>query len=117
MSSLANDLLNDFEESGSENGEDFGPLQQEDNDIRNSDGDNEEGNPDPALGEDKDRMRLDSQDEDDTKAKVEKMKLGDVSDVRSVAGLMKMLQPVLEVSTDFRLYLSPSRFTALSKQS
>jgi U4/U6 small nuclear ribonucleoprotein PRP31 len=37
-------------------------------------------------------------DEEDTKAKVEKMRLGTVRDVRSVAGLMKTLQPVLEVS-------------------
>ncbi|KFY08856.1 hypothetical protein V491_08403 [Pseudogymnoascus sp. VKM F-3775] len=38
-------------------------------------------------------------DEEVTKAKVEKMQLGGVDDVRSVAGLMKTLEPVLEVST------------------
>lgn len=36
---------------------------------------------------------------DDTKAKIEKMQLGGVRDVRTVAGLMKTLAPVLEVST------------------
>lgn len=36
-------------------------------------------------------------DEETRKGKVEKMKLGDVEDVRSVAKLMKVLEPVLEV--------------------
>ena len=39
----------------------------------------------------------DAPDEDATKDKVERMKLGGVGDVRSVAGLMKRLRPVLEV--------------------
>jgi len=39
----------------------------------------------------------DAQDQEETKAKVEKMQLGGVSDVRNVAGLMKTLEPVLEV--------------------
>jgi hypothetical protein len=43
----------------------------------------------------------DVEDEEETKAKVEKMQLGGVDDVRSVAGLMKSLEPVLEVSTPF----------------
>ena len=41
----------------------------------------------------------DVEDEEETKAKVEKMELGAVDDVRSVARLMKTLEPVLEVST------------------
>ena len=41
------------------------------------------------------------------KAKVEKMNLGGVGDVRSVAVLMKTLQPVLEVITSL---LSPDPF-------
>jgi U4/U6 small nuclear ribonucleoprotein PRP31 len=36
--------------------------------------------------------------EEEVKAKIEKMQLAGVSDVRSVAGLMKTLEPVLEVS-------------------
>ena len=43
-------------------------------------------------------------DQEETKAKVEKMKLGGVNDVRNVAGLMKTLQPVLEVR---RIALNP----------
>ena len=39
----------------------------------------------------------DDDDEEARKAKVEKMHLGGVDDVRSVAGLMKVLEPVLEV--------------------
>lgn len=39
----------------------------------------------------------DDDDEEARKAKVEKMQLGGVDDVRSVAGLMKVLEPVLEV--------------------
>lgn len=38
------------------------------------------------------------EDEAETKARVEKMQLQSVGDVRSVAGLMKQLEPVLEVS-------------------
>jgi hypothetical protein len=40
----------------------------------------------------------DVEDDEETKAKVEKMKLGGVDDVRSVAVLMKKLDPILEVS-------------------
>ncbi|KAF2136759.1 uncharacterized protein K452DRAFT_236921 [Aplosporella prunicola CBS 121167] len=36
------------------------------------------------------------EDEEEAKARVEKMQLGGVNDVRSVAGLMKTLQPVME---------------------
>ena len=44
---------------------------------------------------------IDVEDEEETKAKVEKMELGGVDDVRSVAKLMKTLEPVLEVSTSY----------------
>lgn len=48
----------------------------------------------------------DDDDEEARKAKVEKMQLGNVDDVRSVAGLMKVLEPVLEVCfTEFRALL------------
>lgn len=115
MASLADELLNDFEDSGSESGEQNGFM---DDDAKNSgylgiqrdhddmderpsmelDGDEEE--PEDAEEElaakgSKDEVM---DDEEETKAKVEKMKLGAVEDVRSVAGLMKQLQPVLEVS-------------------
>lgn len=41
----------------------------------------------------------DAEDEEEAKARIEKMQLANVADVRSVAGLMKQLEPVIEVST------------------
>ena len=121
MSTLADELLNDFEDSGSEQGEDNHDFldghdnePQEQNGVRNDrsstvgrsqspgmeiDGDEEEA---MENAEEEVEARIAGadglDDEDDTKAKVEKMKLGTVSDVRNVAGLMKTLQPVLDVS-------------------
>ena len=104
MSTLADDLLKDFEDSGSENED-----QQENEDgvfptppTTNGaspdgmilDGDEEADDEDVSMNGD----LKDAEDEDEAKAKVEKMELGRVSDVRSVAGLMKTLEPVLEVS-------------------
>ena len=58
----------------------------------------------------------DAEDEEETKARVEKMELKTVSDVRSVAGLMKQLEPVLEVSTPRPQHMSsrPLSFTSCS---
>lgn len=106
MSTLADDLLKDFEDSGSEEGD-------EDNAAV------ENGSPPPATnGVEQDGMILDgdeeylddddsdggvpiadAEDQEEAKAKVEKMQLGGVGDVRNVAGLMKTLEPVLEVSS------------------
>jgi U4/U6 small nuclear ribonucleoprotein PRP31 len=115
MSTLADELLQDFEDSGSE-GED----QQNDNlfpdDAESKDGLNGhatsisgaigsmELDGDEEVDEDADMAgvndtAVDVEDEEETKAKVEKMELGGVDDVRSVAKLMKTLEPVLEVST------------------
>jgi U4/U6 small nuclear ribonucleoprotein PRP31 len=47
-----------------------------------------------------------AEDELEAKARVEKMQLGGISDVRSVAGLMKTLKPVLEVSPISRCSLN-----------
>jgi len=109
MSTLADELLQDFEGSGSEAGEDL-----------NEDFFNEAGLPGAtaANGEDTamEEVRDEDEDEDqemqdgdanglgdesgeDAKAKIEKMQLGGIKDVRSVATLMKTLTPVLEVST------------------
>ena len=122
MATLADELLNDFEDSGSEaEGEDqqHGILQDgaspppvngtaaESSMVL--DGDEE----DVAEDEDDDDEPLKGglaaavEDEEDAKAKVEKMQLGSVSDVRSVAGLMKTLEPILEVS-NIVLLPSPS---------
>lgn len=108
MATLADELLNDFEENGSEDeGEQQNRLLQGSasppapnghprvngstlvDDEEEEDGDEEMVNGSNGLE--------DVGDEEETKAKVEKMQLGGVSDVRNVAGLMKTLEPVLEV--------------------
>ncbi|KAK4144660.1 uncharacterized protein C8A04DRAFT_27597 [Dichotomopilus funicola] len=115
MSTLADELLQDFEDSGSEAGGDehddglygdaglAGPANTNGDDtameeVRDEDADEEEdadmadgldGSATPgAVGDDDDEL--------DAKAKIEKMQLGGVRDVRAVAGLMKTLTPVLE---------------------
>lgn len=112
-SSLAADLLADFNESENED-EDFGienkashspePSRSKSRDFLELDGDEEEdGSEDEEMGgvfSGTTRGESDLADDDDEearKAKVEKMQLGGVDDVRSVAGLMKVLEPVLEV--------------------
>ncbi|KAL8955803.1 MAG: hypothetical protein Q9193_006473, partial [Seirophora villosa] len=111
MSTLADELLNDFEESASEGEEEQqnGLLQESAtpptatsaNGVKDStsmllDGDEE----DEVASEEEAAnsvSKLDNvDDEEEAKAKVEKMQLGGVSDVRTVAGLMKTLEPVLE---------------------
>lgn len=116
MASLADELLNDFDDSGSENGEQNGFMEDDDGEapadlgIQRNHDDMNEG---PSMELDGDEEEADvveeelaakgskdatMEDEEETKAKIEKMKLGGVEDVRNVAGLMKQLQPVLEVS-------------------
>ena len=123
MATLADELLNDFEDSGSEDGnrqnDFFGDDDQEQpnghtlntdiSDVQAEmelDGDEEEmDEAEEELAAQNGARHLDDvPDEEETKAKVEKMKLGGVGDVRSVAVLMKTLQPVLEVITSL---LSP----------
>lgn len=108
MSTLADELLNDFEDNGSEDesGQQNGFLQgsasppgpnghQRINGSVLAD-DMEEDDEDEGMINGSNGME-DAQDEEETKAKVEKMQLGGISDVRNVAGLMKTLEPVLEV--------------------
>lgn len=146
MATLADELLNDFEDTGSEGEDDQSRTIFEDelpDNVTNGhatkalrhdsttgemalDGD-EEGAEDEdeemTLGANIEREALeDAQDEEETKAKVEKMQLGGVSDVRNVAGLMKTLQPVLEVSDQFSYPQSSKscrdfEFTSLVAQS
>ncbi|KAG0124189.1 hypothetical protein HOY82DRAFT_573800 [Tuber indicum] len=119
-SSLAADLLADFNDD-SDNDEDLdlenGDLNVPETGIRSKsrdlglDGDEEDdedeemGGIEGAEGTVGNGARLrrhseselaDDDDEEARKAKVEKMHLGGVDDVRSVAGLMKVLEPVLE---------------------
>lgn len=131
MSTLADELLNDFEDSGSER-----EGEQHDDHVQDSASppsfalatgyQKVNGDILAAVGagddEDEDDEMFDNtgtedaEDEEETKAKVEKMQLGGVSDVRNVAGLMKTLEPVLEVYLLFFPHLqvlrSP-RFTSL----
>ena len=113
MSTLADELLNDFEDSDSEGEGDQqngflqdGPSPPAANGHHTPagsmvlDGDEEDVDSDDEMkGMQGDRAVADVEDEEEAKAKVEKMHLGGVNDVRSVAGLMKTLEPVLEVCT------------------
>lgn len=114
MSTLADELLQDFEDSGSEgeepqNGENGGlfpdaPVERAlkltgpDGGSMELDGDEEEVDEDEEMNGMVHSTLDDLDDEEEAKAKVEKMQLGSVDDVRTVAGLMKTLEPVLEVS-------------------
>jgi len=128
MATIADELLNDFESDEEE-------QEEEQNDAFLADGGNtempttgltmptgayqangsmelegDEEEPDDAdmEGTVPDHIKMERQeDEEETKARVEKMQLQKVTDVRSVAGLMKLLQPVIEVSPH-----SPLRFVA-----
>ncbi|KAH8808374.1 hypothetical protein F5884DRAFT_900620 [Xylogone sp. PMI_703] len=110
MSTLADELLQDFEDSGSEGEETqdgglfpdggeagagpqgYGEARLVANGDMELDGDEEEVEDDEMGGVDLDA----NEDEDATRAKVERMQLRGVDDVRSVASLMKTLEPVLE---------------------
>ncbi|KAK7924536.1 U4/U6 small nuclear ribonucleoprotein [Apiospora marii] len=116
MSTLADELLQDFEESGSENGDEQNDLglagdsaaTKGDNDGNNKDDDDDDDNDDDGgMVLDGDEEALDDQDEemggidpledeDEAKAKVEKMQLGDVKDVRKVSTVMDRLEPLLK---------------------
>lgn len=131
MSTLADDLLNDFADSGSEGeGEQQNGLLHDEatppaSGIVNGhsrkstsvdqDGGMELDDDEAEVGDDDEEMLsanvlkgddVEVEDEEEAKAKVEKMQLGSVNDVRSVAGLMKTLEPVLEVGLPFSV---PSR--------
>ena len=128
MSTLADELLNDFEDSGSEDeGQAQNGLLHDDappvtngikpryNGFAQMDVDEEEDE-DQEMGEDDSVKLEDIDDEEEAKAKVEKMQLGGVNDVRNIAGLMKTLEPVLEVRSLFfttLLRFGSSRFTSL----
>ncbi|PHH68907.1 hypothetical protein CDD80_7158 [Ophiocordyceps camponoti-rufipedis] len=95
MSTIVDELLNDFGDSGDEQSE---PLQ----DL--ADPEKEDEGAEDAMDVDDDddahaaKDMHELEDAEATKARVEKMKLGAVKDVRSVASLMQTLEPVLEAS-------------------
>ncbi|GAB1316840.1 U4/U6-U5 snRNP complex subunit prp31 [Madurella fahalii] len=109
MSTLADELLQDFEGSGSEAGGDehddglFGEAGLSAGSHTNGQDTAMEEARDEDEDEDEDADMTDGPDgntplgaDDDAKAKIEKMQLGGVHDVRTVASLMKTLAPVLE---------------------
>ena len=126
MSTLADELLNDFGDSGSEgeegqqngflkdgpsppaiNGQAQAPdgsMVLDDDEEEADEEDEEMDNPSAGGG----AAAADVEDEEEAKAKVEKMQLGGVNDVRSVAGLMKTLEPILQVCSVLRC-IPPSR--------
>ncbi|UNI15195.1 U4/U6-U5 snRNP complex subunit prp31 [Purpureocillium takamizusanense] len=108
MSTVADELLNDFGSSGDEAEEANDGLVHRENDEqdadeqRNGDAMEVDGvNRDGANGED-DKDIQDLEDAEATKARVEKMQLAGVKDVRSVASLMHTLEPVLEKIAYYR---------------
>ncbi|KAI2609783.1 pre-mRNA splicing factor [Hypoxylon fragiforme] len=111
MSTLAEELLQDFEDSGSENGEDqndggldlegpaIGPLPTHDDDNNDMvlDGDEEEEpDEDEEMGGMNGSATERVEDAETTKAKVEKMQLGGVKDIRKVTTVMDRLDPLLK---------------------
>lgn len=114
MTTIADELLNDFEDSGSEQEEErtedlLGDTNgftdangassaRHENGGMELEGDEEEPDDDDVEGVPSHLKMEAGEDEEETKQRVEKMELKTVSDVRSVAGLMKQLEPVIEVS-------------------
>jgi U4/U6 small nuclear ribonucleoprotein PRP31 len=116
MTTIAEDLLNDFEsdEEEQENGALFADHGYSDEGLVDpinklsgaSNGEHMELEEDEERHDDADPDAAapahltmdDAEDEEEAKARIEKMQLASVSDVRSVAGLMKQLEPVIEVS-------------------
>jgi U4/U6 small nuclear ribonucleoprotein PRP31 len=103
MATLADELLNDFEDSGSE-AEGRDAFVPEDGGVPEDgppkeqvelDGEMEEEAEEEA--EAREKLEADAG-EEDAKTKVEKMQLAAVPDIRNVARLMKTLQPILDVS-------------------
>ena len=115
MATIADELLNDFEDSGSEQEEErpddllgdtdglpsangASGVKQENGSMELEDDEEEPEDADVDGGVPAHLKMEDAEDEEETKARVEKLELKAVSDVRSVAGLMKQLEPVIEVS-------------------
>ncbi|EEQ90379.1 hypothetical protein RJZ56_001968 [Blastomyces dermatitidis] len=131
MATLADELLNDFEESGSEDegkvANTLFPDSVGEPDLDTSakargegmelDGDEEEGNDDEAdvdvAIDPTGKLAKEMGEAEATKAKVEKMRLGAVSDVRSVASLMKTLQPILDKVSYYQSLPPDKRTTAI----
>ncbi|KAH0337194.1 Nop domain-containing protein, partial [Aureobasidium melanogenum] len=123
MATIADELLNDFESDGEEeNQESFEgdiatdsilrPLDHSDaNGAMELDGDEEGDDEDGQDGDAAPTANVrETETEEEAKARVEKMDLAAVGDVRSVAILMKKLQPILEKINHY-LNLPPDQQT------
>lgn len=129
MSTLVDELLQDFEDSGSEpgdehNGDDI--LGDSHDDAANglhADGDGDmadDGDEDDDMGGVPAAGKQAPEDPEEAKARIEKLQLKGINDVRAVAGLMKSLEPVLEVSLKppchcFSMKFSPSLILSIIK--
>jgi U4/U6 small nuclear ribonucleoprotein PRP31 len=125
MATLADELLADLmgsdeEGEGEERDDDFrqqyAGMDPSDGLMKDDDGTSEEDDEDEEEKFIKAAAELakkaGEEDEEEVKVKVEKMDFGAISDVRSVAGLMKSLKPVIEVSeTPSQPSARSSRFT------
>lgn len=102
MATIADELLQDFEDFDEEEVADDDATEENAHAGRKSTlgdmSDAEEDDEDEEMIDAADGAKALGDDAEEAKAKVEKMKLGVVKDVRSVATLMDTLIPVLEVS-------------------
>lgn len=112
MATVADELLNDFGDSGDENEEHVGEHEfqlgdeQDEHADGSQHGDMDLDGDEEAVGDDgggggdgnvPGHLKMDDDETaEETKARVEKLELQSVSDVRSVAGLMKQLDPLLK---------------------
>ncbi|PGH33344.1 U4/U6 small nuclear ribonucleoprotein PRP31 [[Emmonsia] crescens] len=131
MATLADELLNDFEESGSEDegkltkdlfpdgfaesgadtsGKARGEGMELDGDEEEVD--DEEADADVAM-DPNGKLAKEMGEAEATKAKVDKMRLGNVNDVRSVASLMKTLQPILDKVSYYQSLPPEKRTTSI----
>lgn len=109
MATLADELLNDFEDGSGAECEEDAELQEnvllglrKDSVTEDMEVDENEASEEAAPSEFANEHKEEMTEEEETKAKVDKMQLAGVSDVRSVARLLKTLQPVLQVSYHFQ---------------
>lgn len=136
MSTLADELLQDFEDSGSEHGDEQNDLgldgdssnglangdSKNDDDEMVLDGDEEPPEEDDEMGGLNGAAIDPMDDEDEAKAKVEKLQLGNVKDIRKVTTVMDRLEPLLKVSRsghsphyNSELSMTPIMFLSLTK--
>ncbi|KAI7529993.1 hypothetical protein KC317_g20189, partial [Hortaea werneckii] len=131
MTTIADELLNDFEDDGDDQEEEQNEGLYQDEGAseaagtgvtmpaaaKQQNGDMELDGDEEAPDDEEGGVNVpshvkmeDQEDEAETKARIEKMHLQSVGDVRSVAGLMKQLEPVLE-KIDYYKGLPPDKQT------